>query len=169
MIRWVVLFAVVLSSAALAGEERYDHHDSIGGVFSLVGARKDSAGTDFDDDGFRAGLEAGGTLNIGGGNNELKLAARVLFGGLFDLGFNGGYRGYFGLDQWKTFADLDLAAQVLPVFTIGPRVGLGVQFDFSNIAGVFGVLSGQIGFGAGIRYGVEVRIGIQLRSFVFEE
>ena len=121
--------------------------------------------------GWRGGVELGGTLSVGDGN-DLLLSVRAEFGGLFDLGIYAGYRGYFSVGQWKTFFDLDLAGHITPAIaphgTVGPRVGVGVQLDFLPIIGTYAVLGGQIGFGDGLRYGAELTIGFQFRSYLLE-
>jgi hypothetical protein len=181
---------VLLASSAQA-DERYDHKGAVGlligttleykSAFALNGAPEDGA---------RAGVELGGTYAIGNDGNELKGALRAAFLGNryqcslnytcapVDLGLYLGYRGYFDLGQWKTFYDLDLVQHLVPriaaasvntqLYTIGPRVGLGVQLDFLPIAGAFLLIEGQLGFGDGLRYGVGAMLGVQLRSYLLE-
>ena len=171
---------LLVATAAAATEERYDHRGSLGILVAGTFERKDSATTSGGGDGgWRGGAEIGGTLAVGGDGNDLKLSIRALFGGPFDLGIYAGYRGYFAIDRWKTFFELDLASHFTPrvvpgpsgegpLATVGPRVGIGVQFDFLPIAGTYAVLGGQIGFGDGIRYGAELMIGFHFRSYLLE-
>lgn len=163
-----VCLVLLLATHAVA-EERFDHRGSLGLLLGGSFERKDSANNAGPgDSGWRGGAEVGGTLAVGSEGNDLKLSLRALFGGPFDLALFAGYRGYFSVGQWKTFFDLDAAAHFTPRFTIGPRVGVGVQLDFLPVAGAFAVLGGQIGFGDGLRYGVELMIGFQFRSYLLE-
>ncbi len=109
-----------------------------------------------------------------------------------------GFRGYFdlsfwraNLEQWKTFFDLDLCGHLTPAYeievtdglagtlstthvkapltaTAGPRVGVGVQFDFLPVAGAYLAIAGQLGFGTGVRFGAELLLGLQFRSYLLE-
>lgn len=91
-----------------------------------------------------------------------------------------GYRGYFAIadSRWKTFFDLDLAQHVVlhfavqndgtQVYTIGPRISVGVQLDFLPIAGVNLMLEGELGFGDGLRFSGGLTLGFQLRSYLLE-
>ena len=170
--------ALVLLGTAVAAEERYDHRGSLGLLVGGSIERKDSANNNVPSDpGYKlgnwgGGVELGGTVAVGSEGNDLKLSVRALFGGLFDFGIFAGYRGYFSVGQWKTFFDLDLAGHITPDVaphgTVGPRVGVGVQLDFLPVAGAYPVHGGQIGFGDGLRYGAELTIGFQFRSYLLE-
>lgn len=58
----------------------------------------------------------------------------------------GGYRGYFGYEGFKTFYDADLFVNSFPYWGVGPDLGLGAQYDFGRIAGIFL----RLGFGVTI-------------------
>ena len=149
------------------------------------------------DEGARIGTELGVTFAVGSDGNELKAAVRALFGGIkagcndllldgtnrggcapVDFGLFLGYRGYFDLGNWKTFFDIDAAQHVIPrlgpssartqLYTIGPRVAVGLQLDFLPVAGALFMLEGQIGFGDGLRYGAAAVLCFQLRSYLLE-
>ena len=184
------LVVLVLASTARA-DERFDHRGSVGLLLGTTGEYK--AATSLGgggDEGFRLGTELGATYSIGSDGNEVKAAVRTLFGGIeagcsarqtcapVDIGIFFGYRGYFDLGHWKTFFDIDAAQHFVPrlspasansqLYTIGPRIGIGVQLDFLPVAGAFAILEAQIGFGDGLRYGAALMIGVQLRSYLLE-
>jgi hypothetical protein len=171
------LIVTLLATAAVA-EERYDHRGSLGVLLAGSIERKDSANNTQPSDpsfklgGWKGSLELGATMGVGSDGNDLKLSVRTMFGYPFDLGIFAGYRGYFSVGQWKTFFDLDLAGHITPLIaphgTIGTRVAVGVQLDFLPIIGTYALLGGQIGFGDGLRYGAELTIGFQFRSYLLE-
>ncbi len=187
------LFPLVLACVAVRAnaDERYDHKGAIGLLIGISGEYKAAATLGGGgDEGYRLGTEVGVTLAVGSDGNALKAAVRSVFFGIepgcstngscapVDLGLYLGYRGYFDLGQWKTFFDIDAAQHLVPrlgpssantqLYTIGPRVAVGVQFDFLPVAGAFLSLEGQIGFGDGLRYGAALLLGFQLRSYLLE-
>jgi hypothetical protein len=188
---------VALLAIPAQADERYDHKGAVGLLIGFSGEYKASATLGGGgDEGFRFGTELGMTYAVGAEGNALKAAVRALFGGIkpgcsnfpsgelrgscapVDLALFLGYRGYFDLGQWKTFFDIDAAQHIVPrfnpsnartqVYTIGPRVAVGAQFDFLPVAGSFLMLEGQIGFGDGLRYGAALVFGFQLRSYLLE-
>ena len=184
----IVLLLLATSAHA---DERYDHKGAVGLLIGFSGERKDAATLlGGGDAGWRFGTELGVTFAVGGDGNALRAALRGLFGGIepgcsklqrcapVDLSLMLGYRGYFDMGQWKTFFDIDAAQHIVPrfnesnartqLYTIGPRVAIGAQFDFLPVAGVYLLLEGQIGFGDGLRYGAGLQLGFQLRSYLLE-
>ena len=79
-----------------------------------------------------------------------------------------GYRGYFGRERLKTFFDLDAVFHATPIFAVGPRIGIGIQYEITSLLGVFAATGGQIGGGAGFRASYDAGVGLQLRSYLFE-
>ena len=182
---------LALAAVSARADERYDHKGAVGLLLGVSAEYKAAATLGGGgDEGARLGTEAGLTIAVGSDGNEVKGALRTLFGGIrpgcsregrcvsVDYALFLGYRGYFDLGNWKTFFDIDAAQHFIPrlgpssansqLYTIGPRVALGVQLDFSPIAGTFFLIEGQIGFGDGLRYGAAAMIGFQLRSFLLE-
>lgn len=172
MIRPFALLSLVvaLGASAQQTQERRDHRGSLGVIAAGSGARTDFiSGGVGSESGFRAGAELGATLQLGHDDDEALLSLHGLFGGpAIDLSIRAGWRGYFGHESWKTFVDLQVATHVTPRFLVGPRVGLGVQLDFLPIAGAFFVAGAEIGLGQGIRFGADLALGVQLRSYLFE-
>ncbi len=79
-----------------------------------------------------------------------------------------GYRGHFGVEEWKTFFDAGVAAEFQPRWGVGPRLGFGVQYDFHPLFGAFALLDGRLLFGRGVIATVSVGIGIQARSYLLQ-
>jgi|CXWL01.1.fsa_nt_gi hypothetical protein len=165
----LVGLALFLSAYALAAEERNDHRGSIGLLLSTGGEYKASIAGPVVENGVRLPAHIGATLAIGHNGNELKLQLdSTWLGPEVDLGISFGYRGYFAVDRLKTFFDGDLGIRFLTRFTIGPEVGVGVQYELSPVIGVFARLGGKLGFGQALRLGADLTVGIQLRSYVLE-
>lgn len=169
MTRLLVLSLSLLTAAASA-TERLDHHGAVG---LLIGSGLDYRSQALPDNstyvGFYLPVDFGGTYNVGDDSNELVLAIRgELFGPSFVGAIYGGYRSYFGQDAWKTFFDLHLRADVVPQFTVGPRMGFGAQFDPHALFGIYAGVGAHVGAGTGIRFGGELILGVQLRSFLLE-
>jgi hypothetical protein len=158
----------LLASTAF-GQERWDHQGSLGLTIAGGYENRTSITIGNADTGHRLIPELGGTLALTR-SWSVRLAGRVaFFGPQLGLSFIGGVRSSFG-DRFKTFADLDLAVHAIPIFTIGPRVAFGVQYELSEVIGVFASAGVQLGVAPrGIRFGAEVLIGLQFRTYVLEE
>lgn len=98
-------------------------------------------------------------------DNELFLGAGALINGAV-VGIWGGYRLYFGREEWKTFSDVGATAHLHDAFAFGPRIGIGVQYDPSALIGVFAAAHTEIVFGGGLRVGATIAVGVQGRTFV---
>lgn len=162
------LLLVLLPLAASA--ERFDHRGAVG---LLLGPgleyRSNLTPGATADVGFRGLGDLGGTIAVGVNGNELLAFARGGLGGPSTAwSATAGYRGYFGYEQLKTFLDLTLAAHVRPYLRIGPRVGGGVQYELSSIAGLYAGFAFQFGFGNGFLFSGELVGGVQLRSYLLE-
>lgn len=164
-----ILWAVVVSTSAVSAVERLDHRGAVG---LLLGPSLELGewvkGGKFDEYS-RIGGYLGLSFAIGANGNELHGWVRSLSGG-GPLAWSGvaGYRGYFGEEQLKTFFDLGARVDLTPQFTLGPRIGFGIQWEFSSLAGVFGGLAAHLGAGNGLRFSAEAFAGVQLRSYLFE-
>jgi hypothetical protein len=159
-------FTLLLLAGAAPAQERTDHLGALGltvagGVElgSAVGAGKSSEGV-------RAPVEVGVSLGVTD-KTEVRLAGRLALPWPDpDWSIYAGVRNSRG-EQWKTFFDLDLAAHVAPIWTLGLRVGFGVQYEVLPVLGVYAELALQGGGGAGLRLSGELLLGFQLRSYLF--
>jgi hypothetical protein len=179
-----------------AGEERLDHHGAVGLLLGTSGRHQDS--NDGFTNGWRQTLDVGASMNVGWASDELQLLARFGFGGqqlgglymtsacvgamvpaascakpdgrlrAVDMDLIGGYRGFFGREHFKTLFDLDAAVQLTPFITAGPRIALGVQYDFTSLVGLYATLGAQLGFGQVLEFKAEALVGLQIRSFLLE-
>lgn len=109
---------------------------------------------------FETGLCRGGRYT----GNEISLRIRILkadFGtGIMLLS---GYRLYSGMEHWKTFADIDIAAPLSPGPGIGGRLGIGAMYDFNRNFGAAisaGVFSA---FGSSVYTGLDLSVGVHIR------
>ncbi len=150
-----------------------DHRGSLGLLLGVGGEMKSGVATGNlrSDSGSKLLLDLGGTWAFDYDGNELLLLARAGLGATApEAGLIAGYRGYFGKEQMKTFFDLDVSAQWVPglMFTLGPRVGAGLQYEVLNVLGIYGAIAAQAGFGGGLRFSAELIFGVQLRTYVLE-
>jgi hypothetical protein len=163
-------FALLLSLlSASAAAEHWDHRGSLGLLVGGAGQYRLGLGSS----GVwqaapLAGLDLGATLAIGVDGNEIKLLGRVAFGSGMEGMLAFGYRGYFGQEALKTFFDIDLALHRSDAFTLGPKLGVGLQYEVHPLVGVFGALAASFGFGQAIRFTGEVCVGVQIRSYLLE-
>jgi hypothetical protein len=165
----LALCALLLAAPALA-DERFDHRGSLGLLLGAGAEQKDLiTPSGFTDSGLRLDLDLGGTIAIGHDGNELLLVTRASLGGpVIDWSGFFGYRSYFGSDRVHTFFDLDLAMHFGPAITLGPRAGIGIQYELTSVVGAYANLGAQLGFGGAIRWDAELVIGVQLRSYLLE-
>jgi hypothetical protein len=168
------LIGVVLlaSGLCLAQQERYDHRGALGLTVAaggeIVTAISSAA---VGERGVRIPLELGGTLSVSD-HNELRLAARLSPGispiTALSASFYGGLRNSIGLDQWRTFFDLEVAVHATPFLAFGIRGAFGVQYDFLPVMGVYAQLGAQLGGASSLRLSFELMAGVQFRTYVFE-
>lgn len=163
--------SLTLSSLAAAQEGTSLVHDgSLGLTVAAGGERRDAmTATVRIDSGWRGLVEVGATLSPLWNHVEIRAAGRLtLFGPTVDLAALAGIRNSFGYEEWKTFFDLCAVVHVYPQVVAGPLVAVGAQYDFSPFAGVYAALTGQMGFGQGVRFGADVVVGFQFRTYVFD-
>ena len=166
-----LLLSTALCIPQVAGaSDRYDHRGAIGFLLGPGIAFQDRVVSGhLTEQTSWLSLLVGGTFAIGNEGNELKVLAqayRLTESGA--LAVSAGYRGYFGQERVKTFFDLDARADVAPNFAIGPRLGLGVQYEVLPTFGIFAAAAAHAGAGHGVVFGAEAFVGIQLRSYLLE-
>jgi hypothetical protein len=157
---------VALLAAGAAAQDRADHRGALG--LTLAGGAElgTALGGGLASTGLRAPLELGVSYGFSE-RTELHLAGR--FSPPWpraDWSVLAGLRNYRG-ERWKTFFDLDLVGHLAPIWTLGLRLGLGVQFEVLPVLGVFAVAGVQGGGGAGLRLAGELLLGVQVRSYLF--
>ncbi|MGC4114069.1 MAG: hypothetical protein QM765_05305 [Myxococcales bacterium] len=114
-------------------------------------------------------LDVGGTLAVGQAGGEFLLKARLNFlSPAKGLSAFVGYRKYWGKDEFKTFLSIDVLANFMPTVTFGARPGFGVVWDFSPIMGMWAEAAGTFGLGWGRRFGAELTVGFQARTYLLE-
>jgi hypothetical protein len=79
-----------------------------------------------------------------------------------------GYRQYFGSEEWKTFFSFDLEGTARPIKSLGARASLGLMRELSEVLGAYADAGASFGFGGGRRFGVELGVGLQARSYLLE-
>ncbi len=163
------LVLALLLPLGAAAQVRLDHRGAAGLLIGSGLEVQEALSGNVREGGLRALLDVGGTLAVDYEGNELMALARAGFGGpSINWTAIGGYRGYFGRDVWKTFFDLGIAAHFTPAFTVGPRVGFGVQYELGPLAGLYLGAAAQLSGGNGFRFSGELVGGIQLRSYLLE-
>ncbi len=170
--RWLLpclgVAALGIAPASRA-DERFDHRGSIGLLVGAGGEYGSAAIGQGVVQGFRLDGDLGATLAVGvDGNEVLALARGTFLGPRPDWSLTLGYRGYFGQERLKTFFDLGAALHSMSALSAGPRLGFGLQYELSPVAGFYAGIAAQIGFGQAIRFDGEVVAGLQLRSYLFE-
>lgn len=108
------------------------------------------------------------TFPLGAQGNEWTLAVDTAFNTPVTVAVSGGIRAYFGEEVWKTFVTVEGTLHVTPAVSAGPRLGFGVQCDFSQVAGMFVQVAVEATAGQGIRFGASALAGFQFRTYIFE-
>jgi hypothetical protein len=167
--RAVLAAGLLLSSWALA-QERWDHRGAVGLLVSgHAGALSLGQVKNQIENSLVLGPELGLTVAVDEEGNELKGAVRATVGpARLDVEALLGRRGYFGEEQFKSFLDLDLVVQASPRWTVGPRVGFGLQYELSPVVGLYGGVGLQLGFGQEIRFLAGLNLGLQFRTYWLE-
>jgi hypothetical protein len=160
--------ALLCASGALA-EERLDHRGSVGLLIGSGLEGQEAVSGKLKDTGARVPVDLGTTWSIGDEGSELLAIGRAGYAGTAtNWAAIAGYRSYFGKEEVKTFFDLDLALHFTQTFTLGPRLGFGVQYDPHPLWGLFLGAAAQFAGGNGYRFSGEVVGGIQLRTYLLE-
>ncbi len=159
---------VLTACAAAPAAERFDHRGAVG---LLVGAGAEVGelvrGGQFDEY-WRGIADLGISVAPTADGNEYKLVIEAAKPASPQWSVYAGYRGYFGEDRLKTFVDIDAAVDLRPNFTAGPRLALGIQYDFHPLVGLFGGVAARLGIGSPSRFAAGAFAGFQLRSYLLQ-
>ena len=162
----LALVAFAWSTAAAALEPTDDHRDQFG-LTAALGASYDTGADPKHVSDYIPGLEpileVGGTLAVTDGGDEATLRLRLTGGGVLGPALLGGYRGYFGYDDFKTFFVADLFLTSWPFWGAGAHGGFGAQLDLGRHAGLFAELGGGATLGAAVLTSFDGQLGGQLR------
>lgn len=156
------LLLLLLIAPALASAQTYEQHRSLsllagpgfGYTSAITGSEARTGPGGF--------LDLGGSLTVGDDRDELFLLIRA---GVGEAGRGamliGGYRSFFGQDEWQTFFDLGATVRLFSGTWAGPRIGLGLRRTLSDRLSLYGGLGLTLGFGSGMRVDTEASIGLQ--------
>ncbi len=168
----MVVFGLGLAVPAAAQEDvpRLDHRGALGFILgSGVALQETVLESGVSESGSAPLVQAEVTFPLGAQGNEWTLAVVTAFGSpRVTVELSGGLRAYFGEEAWKTFVTVEGVLHVTPAVSIGPQLGFGVQWDFSQVAGAFVQVAAQVTAGQGIRYGVSALAGFQFRTYILE-
>jgi hypothetical protein len=164
-----LLAAALVPGAAGALERRTDHRDTHGPWIEALLAHDTVTPEGEDARGrWRPALRAAWGFDVSGEGDELSLGIQGSPGSDPDgshvrLALDARYRGYFGIDAWKTFFDVGIWAPVSSFVSVGPLVGLGVAWDPSRAAGVYLAGTFATAFGEARAATFTIGLGAQLR------
>jgi hypothetical protein len=178
-IAWAILSLLFLFVPAARAQERRASLEHAGSVGLLVGlgplystivvANCPSCGGTRVINGFAGVLDLGGSIAVGAEGAELT--ARLRLARLWAAGGESlllGFRRSFGVEEWKTYFEIELEAMLRPTWLLGPRAVLGVMHDFSPVFGLYAEGGLAVDIGGGRRVGVDVTFGAQARSFLLQ-
>ena len=169
----VLLLALALALAPLAAralEPRFDHRDSHGPLLEFLLAHDTVVAGGNTTHSWRPALRAGWGFDVTGEGSELIASADVALRSFDDparerilVSTSLRYRGYFGTEEWKSWFEAGLWVPVASRVAVGPLVGVGLMYDFSDAAGLFAgaEFASAIGDGRVVSFGGVA--GFQLR------
>ena len=140
----VALAVAAAPAGAAALEPSYGHEDAHGPMVELVLLHDTLVANGETTNAWRPALRAGWTLDVTGSGGELYVAADVALRSWDDpdrsrvlASASARYRGTFGTEEWKSWFEAGIWAPLASRISIGPLVGVGLMYDFSDEAGVF--------------------------------
>ena len=157
-----LLLILLLAAPTLARAQYYEQHRAVSllvgpGLGYTTAIRGETART-----GPGALLDVGGSLTVGYDQDELFLLARGGFGEAGKGGvLLGGFRSFFGREQWQTFFDVGASVRLFSGTWVGPRLGFGLRRTLSDQLSIYGGLGLSLGFGSGMRVDAEAFTGLQ--------
>jgi len=168
------LLAAALGAAAPLGagalEQRWDHRDQHGPLAEVLILHDTVAEAGRPTESFwRPALRLAYGLDVTGEGGELFLGVQVAPSSSDPVrqgervAVDARYRGYFGLEEWKTFFEAGLASTVATRFSIGPLLRIGVQYELSRAVGFFAAAGFSTAFGEMRIASAGGSVGAQLR------
>ncbi len=140
----LALAALTAPAGAAALEPSYGHEDAHGPVLELLALHDTVVADGVTTNAWRPALRAGWSLDVTGSGGELVVSADVALRSWDDpdrtriqASASARYRGYFGTEEWKSWFEAGLWLPVASRVAVGPLVGVGLMYDFSDEAGVF--------------------------------
>ncbi len=169
--RLLALLACLAPAAATALEPRFDHRDewNLGAALTYARDTVSVPGEPTRSE-VRPGLRLSGGFDVSGEGDELIFGAEAVARSWDDpardrvrLVLDGRYRAYFGTEELKTFFDVGLWCATWTRVSVGPLVGVGVQWDFDRATGVYLTGSFATGLGQARVASLGVAGGFQIR------
>jgi hypothetical protein len=157
-----LLLILLLAVPTVARAQYYEEHRAVSllagpGLGYTNSLRGDQART-----GPGVLLDVGGSLTVGYDQDEVFLLIRA---GLGEAGKGGvllgGFRSFFGREQWQTFFDVGASVRLFSGTWVGPRLGFGLRRTLSDQLSIYGGLGLSLGFGSGMRVDAEAFTGLQ--------
>ena len=167
----VAALCAAAATSASADEElpRLDHRGALGVILAGgISFQETALHYGVAEEGRSPLVQAEVTFPLGVSGNEWTLAVATAFNTPVTVAVAGGIRAYFGDEAWKTFVTVEGTLHVTPAVSAGPRLGFGVQWDFSQVAGAFIQVAVEATAGQGIRFGASALAGFQFRTYIFD-
>ena len=140
----LALAVATAPATAAALEPSYGHEDAHGPMIELLVLHDTVVANGVTTNAWRPALRAGWSLDVTGSGGELVVAADVALRSWDDpergrvlASVSARYRGYFGTEEWKSWFEAGIWVPVASRVAVGPLVGVGLMYDFSDAAGVF--------------------------------
>jgi hypothetical protein len=164
------LAAVLLPVVGGALEPRFDHRDAHGPLVELLQVHDTLVVSGRTTSAWRTAIRAGWGFDVSGEGSELVLSADAALRSWDDpdrdhvlLTASARYRTYFGTEQWKSYLEAGIWAPILSRLGVGPLLGIGVAYDFSQDWGVYGGAQVSTSIGDGRVVSLGGLAGFQLR------
>jgi hypothetical protein len=140
----LALAVATAPAGAAALEPSYGHEDAHGPMVELLALHDTVVANGVTTNAWRPALRAGWGLDVTGSGGELVVSADFALRSWDDpdrsrilASASARYRGYFGTEEWKSWFEAGLWVPLASRVGVGPLVGVGLMYDFSDAAGVF--------------------------------
>jgi hypothetical protein len=157
-----LLLILLCATPSLARAQYYEEHRALSLLVGPGAAYTNAIRGERAETGPGVFLDVGASFTVGYDQDEVFLLAR---GGLGDAGKGGaligGFRSFFGREEWQTFFDIGAAMRLFSGTWAGPRLGFGLRRTLSDQLSLYGGLGLSLGFGSGLRADAEAFTGLQ--------